>query len=156
MDIRLRALVDAPHAFGARVEDVRDHPDGVWEQRAAEGAFGCEQATFVAEAAGTLVGIAVGVATGDQTSVYSVWTDPGWRGRGVGSTIMERLAGWARTCGSRGLRLWVAEANPGAERWYRNMGFVPTGATRLMRSNPDEREREFVRTLGQPSRSSTV
>ena len=155
-DIRLRALLDAPYAFSATLADVEHHPEDVWDRRAREGSQGPDQATFVAEHDGEFVAMAVGMAVGGETAVYSVWTDPDWRRMGVGSEVMERLTDWAVEAGSRALRLWVADSNPTAESWYRARGFKATGDSRVMLSNPDERELEYVLPLDQPSRSRTV
>lgn len=156
MDVRLRALLDAPYAFAATFDTAAEYPEDLWARRALEGSAGPAQATFVADDGQRFVALAVGVADGEETSVYSVWTDPDWRGRGVGSELMGILAEWAVESGSRALRLWVAASNPAATRLYESLGFEATGETQTMPSNPDEQELEYVLRLDQPRRSSTV
>jgi predicted GNAT family acetyltransferase len=156
MDVRLRALIDAPYAFAATIDRVAEYPDDLWERRAIDGSAGPSQATFVADDGEQFVALAVGITEEDETSVYSVWTDPAWRRRGLGAELMGSLADWAIASGSRALRLWVADSNPAATYLYESMGFEATGETQLMPSNPDIQELEYVLRLGQPSRSSTV
>jgi len=47
-----------------------------------------------------------------------------WRGRGLGSLLIERLAHLAQLRGLAGLRLGVVDTNPRARQLYERLGFV--------------------------------
>jgi len=108
--IRLRALADAPDAFGATLADEAMDPDASWQQRASD------RVSFVAELAGGLVGVAgVGPAPVEApvAMLYAMWVEPEVRGTGVATAIVEAAVGWARDAGYPGLGLGVT-TSPGA------------------------------------------
>jgi ribosomal protein S18 acetylase RimI-like enzyme len=86
----------------------------------------------VAEAGGEVVGAAwtrIITAYGhidDSTPELAVSVLPGWRGRGVGGLMMERLFAILREAGYRRTSLSVQKDNP-AVRFYRRLGYVVTG-----------------------------
>jgi ribosomal protein S18 acetylase RimI-like enzyme len=86
----------------------------------------------VAEADGKVVGAAwtrIIPAFGhidDGTPELAISMLPEWRGRGVGSLMMERLFELLRSEGYRRTSLSVQKDNP-AVRFYRRLGYVVTG-----------------------------
>ncbi len=60
--LRLRALADAPMAFGSTLAREEAFPDRIWHERAAGGAGGDERVTFIAERDGQWIGLATGLA----------------------------------------------------------------------------------------------
>ena len=60
--IRLRALADAPMAFGSTLSREAAFPEHVWQERAEGGASGADRATFIAERDGEWIGLATGLA----------------------------------------------------------------------------------------------
>lgn len=60
----------------------------------------------------------------------------GWRGRGLGSALIEALADEARARGYARLRLDVADQNDRARALYERLGFDPAGHQRLWLSAP--------------------
>lgn len=59
--------------------------------------------------------------------------DPRFRGRGVGTALLEDSESRARTCGARALSLTVAAENPQARRLYHRFGFRDRGEMRIGR-----------------------
>lgn len=70
------------------------------------------------------------VTVEDLPRVLNLHVRPEWRGRGIGSRLVERAEAVAATRGQ--LAIWVAEDNPGARRLYLRLGFRPTGRSESM------------------------
>jgi RimJ/RimL family protein N-acetyltransferase len=83
--------------------------------------------SMVAEADGEIVGtinVDVGrFGTGD----LGMLVDASWRGRGVGSALMDAAIAWSREQGLHKLSLEVFPANKPAIALYRKYGFVEEG-----------------------------
>ena len=115
--LRLRALADAPMAFGSTLAREEAFPEHVWHTRAVEGASGTGRVTFIAEREGQWLGLATGVASDpikpdDPGPVLvGMFVDPAERGRGLGAALVEAVVAWARSRGARGLSLWVTSSN---------------------------------------------
>jgi GNAT superfamily N-acetyltransferase len=127
-DLRLRALADAPDAFGSTLDLERGNGPAEWIGW-IEGWEGATNAMFVAERGDRWIGMAVGSRTGeeDHAHLYGMWVDPMWRGAGVGARLVEGVLGWAWSWGARWVGLGVTESNDGATGFYENLGFVDTG-----------------------------
>jgi GNAT superfamily N-acetyltransferase len=135
-DLRLRALQDSPSAFGSTYEREAAFDEAFWRDRLTP-----EEPTSVAVLA-YRDGVAVGMGGGfgdlpGFVHVVAMWTVPEHRGHGVGTAVLEALAGWAAERGYR-LHLDVNTANPGARALYERCGYVPTGETRPLRDGSDE------------------
>jgi GNAT superfamily N-acetyltransferase len=143
--IRLAALRDAPEAFGSTASDAERLDEAEWRRR-VEG-----RAVFIAEFAGQHAGLAAGIAAdrpGDA-ELISMWVAPAWRGQGVGDRLVEAVLAWAAAERFATVRLWVANANAGAERLYARHGFASTGMVQPMGGEKSGRlEFEMRRTVG--------
>jgi GNAT superfamily N-acetyltransferase len=143
--LRLRALADAPMAFGSTLAREQAFPESVWRERAAAGAAGNERATFVAEDGGEWVGSAAGMLDSEGTGerpvwVVGMWVDPAVRGRGVGGRLLGAIAGWARQRDADVLNLQVTETNAPAIALYERLGFRASGETQPLPHTPSLRE----------------
>ncbi len=86
-DLRLRALADAPMAFGSTLAREEAFAAQDWERRTAASAAGERQATFIAEPA---AGLADGVLDSEDPALahlYSMWVAPDARGTGAGRAL---------------------------------------------------------------------
>ena len=141
-DVRLRALRDAPYAFGSSYEREAAFGAEDWAQRIAP-------AVFVALEAGRAVGMAGGYvdgARGDDRAGAS-WVDPAARGRGLGGQLVAAVIAWARSTGAPRLELSVSDRAQAAAALYAGLGFVPTGETRPLASDPTLTEAVLVLPL---------
>ncbi len=110
---------EAPLERGPRAERIRDglqHPDTF--------------AAFVAEVDGVVVG-----SIGLQLAPYGVANLgmailDGFRGRGIGTRLLEVGIAWARRAGAHKVALEVWPHNDRAIGLYRKMGFVEEGRLR--------------------------
>lgn len=138
-EVRLRALLTDPDAFGASYERDAAHDDDHWEARAGGAASGNENFIAFAEDDGRAVGM-VGAYTPDAAShvrhLVSTWVAPEARGRGLGPELVGAVVGWARAAGASEVTLWVVDENRPAIALYEGAGFVSTGDKQPLPSNP--------------------
>ncbi len=104
-DIRLRALADAPEAFGSTLAEEVGRGDDAWRDWASR----ADRGIVVAELAGRLVGLASGGPAPDGdggAGLYAMWVDPALRGSGVAADIVALVEDWARAAGYADDRAW--------------------------------------------------
>ena len=122
--IRLRALLDAPDAFGSTFEETAARPAESWSKQLLE------LPTFVAINDGLDVGVvrcARDETRVDTASLLSMWVAPEVRRRGVGGVLVDAVIEWARSNGVTRLLLDVADNNAPAIKLYKRKGFEPNG-----------------------------
>ena len=132
-EVRLRALADAPDAFGTVHAEALTRPDEWWRDWAERSASSSGQAMFLAWDEDEAIGIAGIFGDPERFDVISMWTDPANRCRGVATSLLEAAVAFA---GAAPVFLSVTEKNDAARRMYERNGFVPTGFTEPLRSNP--------------------
>ena len=121
-DLRLRALREAPYAFGSRYDDWVRAPESRWRDRLANVPL-----NLVARHDGELVGMASGVLDGEETAeVISMWVDPAARRSGVAAALVAAVVQWATAAG-RTTYLMVRSDNARAISAYTRAGFVDLG-----------------------------
>ncbi len=128
--LRLRALADAPQAFGRTLAEEQERPDAFWAERLAEGATSERSLALVAELGGEAVGIAWGriePSAPETAHVFQMWVAPEARRRGAGERLLERIVDWARGRGARRVALGVTVGDSPATRLYARAGFRPLG-----------------------------
>lgn len=148
---RLRALADAPEAFGSEYGETLERPESEWVERAERASAGDRQAFFVAEADGEWVGMVLGHAPdGERVTcdLASMWVSPEARGSGVSRALVEVVLAWAAESGFERVVLSVTEGNEPARRLYASCGFEFTGARELLRPHRREVALEMVRAVG--------
>ena len=146
--LRLRALADAPDAFGSTLDEERAHGEAGWVGW-IEGWESFTNALFVAEDGERWVGMAVGSRAGDEPDahLYGMWVEPSRRSSGIGASLVEQVLGWARTWDARSVILGVTETNGGAATFYEHLGFVDTGERDPLREGSELRVRIFRRRV---------
>ena len=125
-ELRLRALADAPLAFGELLADARLRPDENWVHAARGFSRGPAGAIFVAIRDGRWVGM-IGVRQSEERPgamwIWGMWVDPEARRRGIAAALVRRTLGWAQRRGARTIRLGVFAENEDAISLYRGLGF---------------------------------
>lgn len=152
--LRLRALADAPDAFGRTLAEEGDRPEAFWVERLAEGATSQGCRALVAELDGRAVGLAWGridPAAPDIARAFQMWVAPEARRRGTGQRLLEALVAWARASGARQLALGVTAGDSPATRLYARTGFVPVGEPAPIREGSPLLGRELRLDLGRPA-----
>lgn len=125
--VRLRALLDAPEAFGSTYSEAsgpNDH-EAYWR-----GYFKTPGQNFLAAIDGGYVGLArvAQQGPGADARLTSLWVAPGHRGRGVGERLVESCWDWLQT-NDPGvlLKLSVRRHNLAARGLYERLGFDVIG-----------------------------
>lgn len=145
--LRLAALRSDPTAFGSTLAREEGYHEGEWSDRARDGAEGARAATFVAEdAPDRWVGMAGVFERAGTFHVWGMWVEPGWRGRGVGSALLDRTIAWVSEVDpGAALALEVNPDQAAAVRLYRARGFRGTGTTRPLGHHAPATVEEMVR-----------
>jgi GNAT superfamily N-acetyltransferase len=126
-------LKEAPYAFGSKFELEVDASEESWRNRIS----GWTRFAAVADGqvAGT-VGVGLGELAG-TAALTALWVDPRFRGRRLGTALIEAVVEWARDRDLSQVLLWVTDGNHHAETLYLRNGFTRTGG------RIDEPLREF-------------
>ncbi len=126
--IRLRALADAPDAFGSTLGREELFEEADWRARLAAH----HGPVLLATDGHTLAGIVRSFTDGSERTVVNLvgmWVAPEHRGSGVGSRLLDAFVDSTRSEGRIAVRLTVVESNEPARRLYGRHGFVETGET---------------------------
>jgi len=128
-EVRLRALQEAPYAFGSTYAREVQFDDAEWVRRAVKwnGERGIGFIARDEEVACGIAGSFLDAEDARRAQLISMWTAPMHRRKGVGQMLVESVLGWARSREARVLQLMVTSHNEGAIRFYERLGFVRTG-----------------------------
>ena len=141
--IRLRALLEAPDAFGTTFKEAVARPAESWSKQVLE------LPTFVAVSDDADVGIVRCANDTERIGVawlISMWVAPEVRRRGIGGSLVDLVIEWAQSNGVNRLLLDVADHNPAAVALYDSKGFKPNGEQGTL-PPPREHIREHQREL---------
>jgi ribosomal protein S18 acetylase RimI-like enzyme len=152
-EIRVRALADAPMAFGMTLADAEKNTETHWRARLDQG----DPVLGVREQDDRPGLVAMGAgwhppAQPDRMMVWGMWSAPEARGRGHASALLAWLVEHARARGVTTVELHVTEGNDDARRLYEQRGFVATGEWEPLREgSPLKIELMRLRTAPDPS-----
>ena len=122
--IRLRALQDAPDAFGATFAEASARTEEDWEKQLTE------LPTFVAVDEGhdvAMVRCKLDQHRADTAWLLSMWVAPEARRGRVGSALIDLVVAWAGSNSIARLVLDVADLNVAAVALYEFKGFRRNG-----------------------------
>lgn len=160
--IRLRALADDPAAFSSTYAREEMFPETRWVEWATASASGDSRASFIAIVDGVwrgMIGAARVEPIGDVedrllarsgaeahgVEVYSMWTDPEYRGHGLGRKLVDAATTWAEGISAPYVALWVTRGNDRAIGLYRGFRFAETEAVRPTPGDPCADQIRMVR-----------
>ena len=144
-ELRLRALLDTPDAFGSTHAHEVAQDDAWWQDRLANQ----EVSTYLAVHAGRDLGMAVGARYQGKEGVlglFGMWVAAEARGLGIGVQLVQTVIDQARQQGFAKVLLEVADDNAPAVALYARMGFFPNGVRGTLEA-PREHILEHQREL---------
>lgn len=128
-EVRLRALRDAPDAFGVTLAEAEANTEEAWRNRAA--GPGPIVLAF-RDGRPVAMGGLYAPEVPSEAFVWGMWVAPECRGQGLARLILGELLDWADRHG-RAVALHVTEGNDAARRLYEQHSFVATGEWQPLR-----------------------
>jgi ribosomal protein S18 acetylase RimI-like enzyme len=148
-DVRLRALQEAPYAFGSTYAREVQFDHAEWARR-VERWNGERGVGFIAMDGATACGIAGSLLDENNPTrahLVSMWTAPTHRQLGIGRLLVDAVLGWARTRNVHTLLLMVTSNNDPAIRFYERLAFTKTGRTEPYPNDPNIFEYEMSQPI---------
>jgi GNAT superfamily N-acetyltransferase len=149
-DIRLRALRDAPDAFGETAAEAEVRPQSYWEDLTQSVTGPGRHVMFLACEGSAIYGSTYGLRDRESLGagrVGGTWVEPAYRRRGIGTALLQAVISWARAERFSHMRLWAPAASIGALALYRQAGFNATGNSRPLPTNVAQQILELERKL---------
>jgi ribosomal protein S18 acetylase RimI-like enzyme len=148
-EVRLRALQEAPYAFGSTYASESAFTDSQWAAR-LDRWNGVRGVGFIALDGGSSCGIAgtlLDEKDPQRANLVSMWTAPSHRRTGVGRLLVDQVVEWVGGRNVSTLLLMVTSNNAGAIRFYEKLGFIRTGRTEPYPNDPAVTEYEMSRPI---------
>ena len=149
-DLRLRALRDAPDAFGPTFEENAERPEAWWREGARRFADSEAADLLIAERDGQAVGLVSAVGREGEGGVGAMWVDPEARRAGVAGRLLARACEVLAGRGCTRITLKVTRTNDRAIALYASFGFVPTGEVHPLRDGSSLEEIEMALDVSKP------
>jgi len=138
--LRLKALANDRIAFGSSSEHESQYTGAQWREMAEKGARSTSSYISVAEVPNHgLVGMSVGALVEGRAWIFGMWTEPGWRGQGIGGALIDSAIAWLHQ--QRPAEPILLDVNPrqtAAVRLYESRGFRVTGRSKELDHSPGE------------------
>jgi ribosomal protein S18 acetylase RimI-like enzyme len=148
-DVRLRALQEAPYAFGSTYARESQFDDAEWTKRVERwnGERGVGYLAMDDSGACGIAGSLLDENDPTRAQLVSMWTAPTRRQHGVGRLLVNAVLNWAQGRNVRTLLLMVVSNNESAIRFYEGLGFTHTGRTDPYPNDPSILEYEMSRPI---------
>ncbi len=148
-EIRLKALKSDPYAFAGTYDNESDKEESYWLNWCRECAVSDVNITFLAFSEGQCIGLVGVIVDGDahNASLCTMWVDNRYRGQGVSDALVRKSFLWAKSRKVLSLEAWVTEHNPGAQKFYKKMGFKETDRKKSYAPDPEKCEILMVKEL---------
>jgi ribosomal protein S18 acetylase RimI-like enzyme len=147
--VRLRALQDAPHAFGSSYGRESQFSDSEWLARVERmnGERGIGLLAMDGETTCGIAGSFLDKNDPTRAQLVSMWTAPTHRQQGVGRLLVNEILKWAHQRKARSLLLMVTSNNETGIIFYERLGFTRTGRTEPYPNDPAVIEYEMLRPI---------
>jgi ribosomal protein S18 acetylase RimI-like enzyme len=138
-DLRLDALADAPYAFGETLARAQSRTDEDWRSWWSDDeGTGPRYIGLLDGAPAGMCGILFPQDLDRAPLIISMWTSPSARGHGVARAMLDACVEYGEAAGYSRLLLGVVDDNLPARRLYERYGFVETGESEPLHSDPSK------------------
>jgi RimJ/RimL family protein N-acetyltransferase len=138
-DLRLDALADAPYAFGETLARAQSRTDEDWRSWWSDDeGTGPRYIGLLDGAPAGMCGIYFPQDLDRAPLIISMWTSPSARGHGVARAMLDACVEYGEAAGYSRLLLGVVDDNLPARRLYERYGFVETGDSEPLHSDPSK------------------
>ena len=134
--IRLRALTDAPYAFGTTLAEAQSRTDEQWQSRFSASLASALEYPLLALVDGQPAGLVWGhidAAEPEVAHLFQMWVDPQFRRLHLGEQMVAAVVTWAKEAGADYVELDVVTENSAAHMLYEKCGFVRSGKPHSLR-----------------------
>lgn len=145
--LRLRALADAPEAFGERYNDAVNHTSAYWTTFIQSLTPPSKQRMFLACEGDVCSGSVFAMLDGERDHagrVGGMWVDSKFRRQGIGLALLDAVFDWAKEHEFEELWLWCEEGDNAAHHLYQKAGFVDSDKRDVTREKVDKDLVEMV------------
>ena len=118
-DVRTRAVLDSPQAFGDTSEQTQKREEDVWKQW-----INGSQNYVVEDKENVVATATLRKDTDGVWIINGVWTDPAYRGRGLSKKLLEKIFVEAKQKNLQSIQLKVNSLQTIAFDLYESLGFV--------------------------------
>ncbi|MBT3603384.1 MAG: GNAT family N-acetyltransferase [Candidatus Latescibacteria bacterium] len=125
--LRLRALADAPEAFGVTYSEAVFYDSAYWTKFIQSFTPPSKQRMLLACDGDVCSGSVFAMLDGERKDagrVGDMWVDSKHRRQGFGQALLDAVFGWAKENTFGELWLWCEDGDNAAHRLYQKAGFV--------------------------------
>lgn len=149
-ELRLRALQDAPAAFGDTFAEAAGKPIKHWQKVCEFLTISNKNKMFILEDSGNYYGSVYALTDMNEKNtgrIGGMWVDSTVRRKGLGTALFQEVQQWARGQEYSYIKLWVEDIDEGAKLFYARLGFKETGVKDVSRAKIDKDLCEMRYTL---------
>ena len=146
--VRLRSLEADPSAFASTLQRELAFSGEVWQDRLRTSTWFLALPEQPAEPVGVALVRPLEPGSNADYEINAMWVAPELRGQRIGEALLDAALAAAGSSGARTVRLWVTSGNDGALALYTRRGFLPTGRTEPLLSDPQLVVAEYLLALG--------
>ena len=125
-EVRLQALLDAPHAFGSSYEAEAKRSNYEWQQVIETALASGKNHVYLAESDGVVCGLVwckLSAVEAGLAEIFQMWVNSKHRGMRVGEKLLQAAIACARNHRIERISLEVTATNYAAAAFYQSQGF---------------------------------
>jgi len=139
-EIRLKALISDPDAFGSTIEIESIRNDDEWKELISNTKFKRILGMYEDYA----IGICGGIISEEGIEIIGMWVDPKYRRMGVAKNMIDCIE---KEFNSQCYLLWVNSINTNAISLYESIGYINTNILKPFKDRPSISELKMIKKV---------